>query len=141
MSLWHFKNDSFYLDLTFVEKLDWLKVFILIWLINMSHRIWVTHILFQVHACEEENWKAWVELSNANLIKIRVYLSIFYFSLENFDGTDNFPKYPNEVDFQNDALNSPSYWLSILTIDCHLIGLEWHPISIILKILTRTTDL
>ena len=139
MSLWHFKNDSFYLDLTFVEKLDWLKVFILIWLINMSHRIWVTHILFQVHACEEENWKAWVELSNANLIKIRVYLSIFYFSLENFDGTDNFPKYPNEVDFQNDALNSPSYWLSILTID--LIGLEWPRISIILKILMRTTDL
>jgi len=52
--------------------------------------------LTQVHACEEENWKAWVELSNANLITIRVYLSIFYFSLENFDGTDNFPKYPNE---------------------------------------------
>ena len=77
-----------------------------------AHRFTCAYILFQVHACEEENWKAWVELSNANLIKIRVYLSIFYFSLENFDGTDNFPKYPNEVDFQNEALSSFCHWLS-----------------------------
>lgn len=66
------------------------------------------HIFFEVHACEEENWKAWVELSKANLIKIRVYLSIFYFSLENFDGTDNFPKYPNEAGFPNDVSNPGS---------------------------------
>ena len=66
--------------------------------------------LTQVHACEEENWKAWVELSKENLIKIRVYLSIFYFSLENFHGTDNFPKYPNEVGFQSGVLNSFSDW-------------------------------
>ena len=29
--------------------------------------------------------------------EIRVYLSIFYFSMVNFDGTDNFPTRPNET--------------------------------------------
>ena len=52
--------------------------------------------IFQVHACEEENWAAWKELALDGKIPIRVYLSIFYFSMVNFDGTDNFPTGPNE---------------------------------------------
>merc|ERR1711892_444404 len=52
--------------------------------------------LTQVQACEEENWLAWKELAESSQIPIRVYLSIFYFSMVNFGGTDNFPNAPNE---------------------------------------------
>jgi len=141
LNLWHFKNDLFYLDLRSVEKLDWLKVFIWIWLIyyESCFNFWTVALIFysKCMLARRKIGKRGLNYQMQTWSRSEYIYQFFIFRWKISMGLTIFQNIRTRWIFKMMHSTRPL----IGSQGVNLIGLEWQPISAILKILIRTTDL
>ena len=141
MNLWHFKNDLFYLDLRFVEKLDWHKVLIWIWFIyyESCFNFWIVALTLysKCMPARKKIGKPGLNYQMQTWLRSEYIYLFFIFRWKISMGLTIFQNIRTRWIFKM-MLSTRSL---IGPQGVNLIGLEWQPISAILKILIRITDL